>query len=115
MSLQKDDKGIWRGDWRPLLRMLTDECRSRAQRAEIFHSSMAYLVLEQAQAVRDEHGVNQVGLSGGVFQNRILTEQVVDLLRDDGFNVHLPTVLPVNDAALSFGQAAELAARECNG
>jgi len=115
MPLQKDDNGIWRGDWRPLLRMLTDECRSRALRAEIFHSSMAFLVLEQAQAVRDEHGVSQVGLSGGVFQNRILTEQVIDLLRGDGFDVHLPTVLPVNDAALSFGQAAELAARESNG
>jgi len=115
MPLRKDDMGVWRGDWRPLLRMLTDECRSRALRAEIFHSSMAYLVLEQAQAVRDEHAVNKVGLSGGVFQNRVLTEQVIDLLRGDGFEVQLPTVLPVNDAALSFGQAAELAARESNG
>jgi hydrogenase maturation protein HypF len=76
---------------------------------------MAYLVLEQAQTVRDEHGVNQVGLSGGVFQNRFLTEQVIDLLSGDGFNVQLPEMLPVNDAALSFGQAAELAARESNG
>ena len=115
MSLQKDEVGIWRSDWRSLLRMLTDECRSPALRAEIFHSSMAHLVLEQAQTVRDEHGVNQVGLSGGVFQNRILTEQVIDLLSGDGFDVQLPAVLPVNDAALSFGQAAELAARESSG
>lgn len=115
MSLQKDEVGIWRSDWRPLLRMLTDECRSPALRAGIFHSSMAYLVLEQAQTVRDEHGVNQIGLSGGVFQNRILTEQVIDLLGGDGFDVQLPQVLPVNDAALSFGQAAELAARESSG
>jgi hydrogenase maturation protein HypF len=115
MPLQKDEMGVWRSDWRPLLRMLTDECRSPALRAGIFHSSMAYLVLEQAQTVRDEHGVNQVGLSGGVFQNRFLTEQVIDLLSGDGFNVQLPEMLPVNDAALSFGQAAELAARESNG
>jgi len=39
----------------------------------------------------------------------------MDLLRGDGFDVRLPTILPVNDAALSFGQAAELAARENNG
>ena len=115
MSLQRDDMGIWRGDWRPLLRMLADVCRSRALRAEIFHSSMAFLILEQAQAVRDEHRVNRIGLSGGVFQNRILTEQVIDLLHGDGFDVRLPAILPVNDAALSFGQAAELAARESNG
>jgi hydrogenase maturation protein HypF len=114
LPLERDDDGTWRGDWRPLLRMLQDECRSRALRAEIFHSSMAQLLLEQAHAVRDEHGVNQVGLSGGVFQNRVLTEQVVALLESAGFTVYLPTVLPVNDAALSYGQAAELAARERN-
>jgi hydrogenase maturation protein HypF len=76
---------------------------------------MAQLVFEQAQAVRDEHGVSQVGLSGGVFQNRVLTEQVVALLQDDGFDVFMPIMLPVNDAALSYGQAAELAARENSG
>jgi hydrogenase maturation protein HypF len=112
MPLQKDEDGIWRGDWRPLLRMLGDERRSPALRAEIFHSSMAQLVLEQAQAVRDEHGVSIVGLSGGVFQNRVLTDQVMELLRGDGFEVLLPSILPVNDAGLSFGQAAELAARD---
>ncbi len=112
MPLQKDEDGTWRGDWRPLLRMLSDECRSPALRAEIFHSSMAQLVLEQAQAIRDEHGVSIVGLSGGVFQNRVLTDQVVELLRGDGFEVLLPSILPVNDAGLSFGQAAELAARD---
>jgi hydrogenase maturation protein HypF len=112
LPLDKDDNGVWRGDWQPLLHVMSDECHSRALRAEIFHSSMAQLLLEQAQAVRDEYDVNQVGLSGGVFQNRVLTEQVIALLAGDGFGVFLPALLPVNDAALSFGQAAELAARE---
>jgi hydrogenase maturation protein HypF len=115
LPIEKDEVGIWRGDWQPLLRVMSDECHSRALRAEIFHSSMAQLVFEQAQAVRDEHGVSQVGLSGGVFQNRVLTEQVVALLQDDGFDVFMPIMLPVNDAALSYGQAAELAARENSG
>ncbi len=112
MPLYRDEAGIWRGDWRPLLEMLGDECRSPALRAEIFHSSMAQLVLEQAQAVRDEHDVSLVALSGGVFQNRVLTDQVLELLRSDGFEVLLPSILPVNDAGLSFGQAAETAARD---
>ena len=42
----------------------------------------------------------------------MLTEQVVALLADAGFDVHLPLALPCNDAGLSYGQAAELAARE---
>jgi hydrogenase maturation protein HypF len=112
MPLERDAEGVWRGDWRPLLRMLGDQCRSRALRAEIFHSSMAHLLLDQAQAVRDEHGVAVVGLGGGVFQNRTLTDQAIELLNAAGFEVLLPKILPVNDAGLSFGQAAELAARD---
>jgi hydrogenase maturation protein HypF len=112
LPIGRDAAGIWRADWRPLLRMLDDKSRSSASRAAIFHSSMAQLVLVQARAVRDEHGVAVVGLSGGVFQNRVLTDQVIELLRGDGFEVLLPNILPVNDAGLSFGQAAELAARD---
>ena len=115
LPLEKDSAGIWRSDWRPLLRIMKDDCRSPALRAEIFHSSMAHLLLDQAMAVRDEYGVTQVGLSGGVFQNRVLTEQVVELLQAEGFEACLPTILPVNDAALSYGQAAEIAARDANG
>ncbi len=112
LPIERDTTGIWRADWRPLLHAMTDGCHGRDLRAEIFHSSMAQLVLEQAQAIRDEHGVNLVGLSGGVFQNKVLTNQVIDLLRSDDFAVHMPVRLPVNDAGLSFGQVAELAARE---
>jgi hydrogenase maturation protein HypF len=92
--------------------MLTDSRRGKTWRAETFHSSMALALLEQARRIRDTAQVNQVGLCGGVFQNRILTEQAVALLEDAGFRVYLSRELPCNDAALSFGQAAELAARE---
>jgi hydrogenase maturation protein HypF len=112
MPLEQDAAGTWRADWRPLLRMLGDDSRSRALRAEIFHASMAHVVLDQARIARDEHDVAVVGLSGGVFQNRVLTDQVMELLRSDGFEVLLPSILPVNDAGLSFGQAAEMAARD---
>ncbi|NNL64252.1 MAG: carbamoyltransferase HypF, partial [Woeseiaceae bacterium] len=84
------------------------------QRAETFHASMAGAVLVQARAARTRHGVDRVGLCGGVFQNRFLVEQAIAMLEADGFDVHLPALLPANDAALSFGQAAQLAAREAN-
>ena len=45
----------------------------------------------------------------------LLADQAMDLLQADGFRVYLPSALPCNDAALSFGQAAELAARDNNG
>jgi hydrogenase maturation protein HypF len=115
LPLSKDGDGIYRTDWEPLLTLMTDVRRSAASRAEAFHSSMAMALLEQARRIRDEARIDQVGLCGGVFQNRILTEQVVALLEADEFQVYLSTELPCNDAALSFGQAAELAAREQDG
>jgi len=112
LPLTQDKNGILRSDWQPLLAMMTDDRRSKTWRAETFHSSMAYAMLEQARRVHADTQIDQVGLCGGVFQNRILTEQTVDLLEQDGFRVYLNKELPCNDAALSFGQAAELAARE---
>jgi hydrogenase maturation protein HypF len=37
----------------------------------------------------------------------VLTEQALALLTADGFSVHLPERLPVNDAGISFGQVIE--------
>ena len=76
---------------------------------------MALALLEQARRIREEARIDQVGLCGGVFQNRILTEQVVALLEAEKFQVYLSNELPCNDAALSLGQTAELAAREHDG
>jgi hydrogenase maturation protein HypF len=111
LPLEQGADGIWRSNWEPLLDIINDERRGQALRAESFHSSMAHAVLRQARQVRREHNVDRVGLCGGVFQNRVLTEHAVDLLTNAGFSVRLPGSLPGNDAALSFGQAAELAAR----
>jgi hydrogenase maturation protein HypF len=115
LPLNQVRNGILRTDWQPLLAMLTNERRSQAERAEVFHSSMAFALLEQARRIRANARIDHVGLCGGVFQNRVLTEQLLALLEEDGFAVFLSKELPCNDAALSFGQAAELAAREHSG
>jgi hydrogenase maturation protein HypF len=112
LPLLEDDGGVLRSDWQPLLEIMSNRERDPAARAEIFHSTVATAILRQAEAVRDRHSLDHVGLCGGVFQNRVLTEQTVGLLRGSGFGVFLPKTLPCNDAALSFGQAAEIAARE---
>ncbi len=112
LPLETDANGILRADWEPLLVSMMDESQSRGQRSATFHSSMAAALCAQARKVREETRVDQIGLAGGVFQNRVLTDQVVSLLEADGFQVHVNRKLPCNDAALSFGQVAEFAARE---
>ena len=56
-------------------------------------------------------GTISVGLTGGVFQNRRLTEHMAALLKSDGFEILLHERVPPNDGGLSFGQAVEFAAR----
>jgi hydrogenase maturation protein HypF len=107
LPLSRDDNGLLIADWEPLLDILTDESRPVADRASIFHISLAETVLQQSRQARTLHGIDEIGLSGGVFQNRALTEQIVALLENDGFIVMLPETVPVNDAGISFGQVIE--------
>jgi hydrogenase maturation protein HypF len=110
LPLARDASGVWRSDWAPLLPALLDARRTPGVRAEVFHASLAHTLCEQALAVRGTSGVERVAISGGVFQNRVLTEQVHALLAHAGFEVLIPTRLPVNDAAISFGQLIEAGA-----
>ena len=112
LPLLRDASGIWRSDWEPLVRALLDERRPTCERAAMFHASLALALFEQALAIRRHSGVSRVGLSGGVFQNRILTEQVLTLLSGAGFEVLIPRLLPLNDASISFGQLIEAAAAQ---
>jgi hydrogenase maturation protein HypF len=114
LPLAQSESGLWLSDWGPLLSLLLDTSRPLTERATEFHYSLASVVLQQARKARAQHAVNRVSLCGGVFQNRVLTEQAIALLESDGFKVHLPARIPVNDAGLSFGQVIEYAAKHCS-
>jgi len=96
-------------DWIPLLPMLTNHTLSPSQRARCFHSSLAHAILKQALEIREKYGQFSIGLSGGVFQNQLLSEETITLLESHNFQVHLPERIPVNDAGLCFGQLFEVA------
>jgi hydrogenase maturation protein HypF len=110
LPLAQDTMGVWRSDWGPLVEVLRDARRTAAVRAATFHSSLAQALCDQASAVREHSGVTRVGLGGGVFQNRVLTEQAHALLTCAGFEVLIPARLPVNDASICYGQLVESAA-----
>jgi hydrogenase maturation protein HypF len=112
LPLQRDDNGPWQSDWAPLLPMLTDNGIAVGERAQRFHASLAKAIYDQAEALRDEHGDFAVGLSGGVFQNRVLTESATALLRDAGFRVYLPQQVPCNDGGLCYGQIIEAGSQQ---
>ena len=69
-----------------------------------FHYAAADAVLEVSNRLRKKEGISTVALSGGVFQNTILTERVLKLLREDGFQVFVNLAVPPNDGCISLGQ-----------
>jgi hydrogenase maturation protein HypF len=107
LPLTSTADGLLVADWEPLLPMLLDTGLPVATRAARFHASLAGSILQQALQARDRHGIHRVGLAGGVFQNRQLTEQAGRLLQAAGLDVCLPEHIPVNDAGICFGQVIE--------
>ncbi|MBX9846373.1 MAG: carbamoyltransferase HypF [Xanthobacteraceae bacterium] len=106
-----DDGTIRTVDWSPLVPSLLDARSSVGRRAAAFHAALAATILAEARHWRAVDGTESVGLTGGVFQNRRLTEHAVLALERDGFEVLLHERVPPNDGGLSFGQAVEFAAR----
>jgi hydrogenase maturation protein HypF len=75
------------------------------------HASLAAAIVRVAEVLREESGCSVVGLTGGVFQNRLLTELATDQLGERGFRVLLAAAVPPNDGGLSYGQVAEFLGR----
>jgi hydrogenase maturation protein HypF len=60
-------------------------------------------------------GCPRVALTGGCFQNKLLTERAAAALRREGFEVLLHREVPPNDGGICLGQAAVAAARIASG
>ena len=76
-----------------------------------FHNGLAACVVEMCSRIRSETGIDEVALSGGVWQNITLLGRTLSLLREDGFRVYIHREVPANDGGLSLGQAVIAAAR----
>jgi hydrogenase maturation protein HypF len=101
-----------------LIHAVVEDIRAARPREVIaarFHNGMADAIAAVCEAIRDEHGLNTVALSGGVFQNVLLLERTLQSLRTMGFKVLTHCRVPANDGGIAFGQAAIAAARDSAG
>ncbi|MGB3639605.1 MAG: hypothetical protein WBA39_18835 [Rivularia sp. (in: cyanobacteria)] len=76
-----------------------------------FHLSLAFNITQTVNLLCQKHPINQVVLTGGVFQNKILLEQTVKQLGKLGIKVLTHSLIPPNDSNLSLGQTVIAAAR----
>ena len=76
-----------------------------------FHNGVAEMVREVCRQIKHETGLNEIALSGGVWQNMALLKRTVHRLRIDGFTVFVDHQIPTNDGGLSLGQAMVTATR----
>jgi len=76
-----------------------------------FHHGVAALIEAACLLLRDQHGLNTVALSGGVFQNQFLLHAAVTRLETRGFRVLIHSRVPCNDGGISLGQAIIAAAQ----
>ena len=109
-ELDEDDGGIFRADWAPLMGWMADEAIPRADRAAGFHHAMGELVGSLIDGLAPKHPAAKVGLTGGVFQNALLSRIAIEQIERRGIAACLPCVLPVNDAGISYGQIIEAGA-----
>jgi len=90
-----------------LLDMISDLQRGTriATIAARFHNTMAQIIVQLCQTISRDTNIERIALSGGVFQNRRLLNQVADGLRKEGLTPLMHIQVPCNDGGISLGQA----------
>jgi hydrogenase maturation protein HypF len=116
-TLQHRD-GVCVIDWEPAVRALLAQPQLSVATASVrFHNMLVTMAVDVARTVRarvqrgeGEENVKNVALSGGCFQNRYLTEQLVSRLLAAGYHPYWHQRVPPNDGGLALGQimAAQL-------
>jgi hydrogenase maturation protein HypF len=92
-------------DWGPLIQQALADRHKGKPRSAIargFHEALAEAIV----AVAKRLGLERVILSGGCFQNKLLTEQALRRLREEGFRPFSHERIPPGDGGLALGQVA---------
>ncbi len=104
----RNTRSVLRIDPAPCLRSVVADVRAGVTAGVIaarFHNGLAHVIRDVCLRLRDETGLDEAALSGGVFQNVTLLERSEPLLREAGFTVYTHHLVPPNDGGISLGQA----------
>jgi hydrogenase maturation protein HypF len=96
-------------DFRPLLGgLIRDILRGREKSgiARAFHQGIAEGVCDAVTFLSRAYATDTVVLSGGVFQNQVLSKCLKTLLEQERLEIWTNQFVPSNDGGISLGQAA---------
>jgi hydrogenase maturation protein HypF len=71
-----------------------------------FHNGVVAMIADVCARIREQTGISEVTLGGGVFQNMLIVRGTKSRLESQGFKVYLPREVPANDGGICLGQAA---------
>ena len=101
----------------PLIAALVQRLRAGADRADLaagFHQAVIGATSRAARHCADSAGIRTIGLTGGVFANRILLQGLRKSLTQSGYEVLSHRIVPCNDGGLALGQATIAVAQRAN-
>ncbi len=100
--------GVWILDPLPLVAEVVADVRRGCAVGNIsarFHNGLVAMLMQALQLVGREQGLRRIVLSGGVFQNAYLFENLMIKLAEENFEVYTHLEVPTNDAGIALGQA----------
>ncbi len=95
-------------DNRKVIQQILDDLQNKLPTDRIagrFHSYLINALSDAACSQARQHECKTICLAGGVFQNKLLLEGIINRLEQQGLTVRFNRKLPVNDGSISFGQA----------
>jgi hydrogenase maturation protein HypF len=105
--IKSDDKP-WLLSVNPIISAIVQEILAHKEPHSIskrFHNTLAALFTKVILEIREQKQINQVVLSGGVFQNLNLHQQLKTNLAGLSFAVYSHEQVPTNDGGIALGQA----------
>jgi hydrogenase maturation protein HypF len=101
--------GTYEIDYKEIIEGILNDLHNTSTLSQIaakFHNTVTCFSVDLVCKIKRDRGINEVVLSGGVFQNSYLLLNLVEKLKEKGFDVYYNRQIPTNDSGISIGQLA---------
>jgi hydrogenase maturation protein HypF len=88
-------------DWRPIIEALLEDKNPLSVKVSRFINTLAEIICVMAEILEK----SEIGLSGGVFYNSALVENILHKAKEKNLNIYLHSRVPSGDGGLALGQA----------